>query len=74
MDLFAKPIDNGFYEISAAKAKALAGGRLPAHGREQLVEHEGKTYWLTLTVHGGKAVWSIRDGGSWKLRGGVAIL
>ncbi len=33
-----KHIDNGFFQISTADARKLAGGKLPRHGFEKLVK------------------------------------
>lgn len=68
-----EPIDHGFMEISEADAKKLAGGKLPAHGRERLVVHEGQHYWLARTDNWGKLVWSVRKT-NWRLVNGVAVL
>lgn len=55
------PIDNGFMLITEADARRLGGGTLPAPGRERLVVHEGKDYWLARTMYQGKMRWSIRE-------------
>ncbi|MCK9458581.1 MAG: hypothetical protein M0R80_02995 [Proteobacteria bacterium] len=54
------PIDHGFLQISQQDALALAKGKLPRHGYETLVNHEGEEYWLARTPLSGKLVWSIR--------------
>lgn len=53
-------IDHGFILISGRDARILGGGRLPRHGYEKLVVHEGHNYWLARTVHNSKIRWSIR--------------
>lgn len=68
-----KYIDNGFWEITAREARRLAGGSLPAYGREKLVVRDGRHYWLTQTIVDRKAVWSIRET-AWRLVDGRAVL
>lgn len=60
-------LDNGFYILSGKKASKLCGGKLPKHGYEKLIEHEGAHYWIARTRHNGKWVWSIRDSHGWEL-------
>lgn len=55
-------ISHGFYQITEADAKRLAG-KLPRSGYEVRVEHEGKLWWLARTPLGGRWVWSIREAG-----------
>src|SRR5271157_2443977 len=68
--LGATYIDHGFWQISVVTAKSLCAGRLPKEGYEKLVAHNNKHYWVAQTSVHGKAVWSIRDAGGWKLRDG----
>lgn len=56
------PLGHGFYAISpkaAGKLAKEAGKKLPKHGYELRVEHEGCLWWLKRTVHQGKLVWCI---------------
>ena len=70
--MFDKPIDNGFFEITESQARKLCG-TLPPHGREKLVAHDEKHYWVARTTVGGKQVWSIRQS-AWKLTNCCAVL
>ncbi len=65
-------IDNGFLLISSADAKKLAV-KLPKHGREKLVVHNGGNYWLSRTMHQGEQRWSMRPT-KWRLVNGYAVL
>lgn len=67
-------LDNGRFIIAPRDARELAGdGGLPVAGRELLVEHDGKSWWLARTIHGGRQVWTIRETG-WRRRNGLAVL
>lgn len=61
-------IGEGFYVISSADAKKLAGGVFPKDGREKLVEHDGFNWWLARTTHQSQSVWSIRKT-AWRKEG-----
>ena len=55
-------LDNGHYRISPANAGRLVRAlhrRLPRHGYEAAVEHDGKRWWLTRTRDRGRLVWAI---------------
>lgn len=54
-------ISHGFYQVTHAHAKALAGGKLPGECREKQVEFDGCTGWLSQTPIGfpAKMVWAI---------------
>jgi hypothetical protein len=39
---------------------AMRMRKLPIGGYEKKIEHEGRTYWLARTPHGGRQVWSVR--------------
>lgn len=67
-------LDHGHHIVSAADARRLCGvGSLPAHGRERLVEYEGRHYWLSRTPHEGGLVWCVRPT-DWRLVDGRAVL
>lgn len=71
------PIDNGFYRVSRAVARALSVESrrpgdtvLPRHGRERLVNVNGVESWLARTIvfrYGARlgtrrvSVWSVRS-------------
>lgn len=52
-------LDHGFYWISEALARELAG-ELPKPGWEKCVVWRGEHWWLARTPHQGQRVWSIR--------------
>lgn len=66
-------LSHGFYMIDKGDAKRLNGGRLPSPGKEALVEHDGKNWWLARTPHGEGFVWSIRET-DWRMADGRAVL
>lgn len=66
-------IDNGFLIVSAADAGKLANGKLPNHGCETLIAHDGSCYWLGRTRYASDIVWAIRPS-NWRLVNGQAVL
>lgn len=79
-----EPAGDGFFWVSRADALRLCAwhaegvgpvkGKLPAYGRERLVEHEGRHYWLCRLTFGDRRGWALRDAGNWKLIDGKAVL
>ena len=67
-------LDNGFYLITRKQALTLGGGTLPSIGKERLVVHDGKWYWLARTMHRHQVEWTIRDAKGWHLVNGIATL
>lgn len=67
-------IGHGYYAVSGREALRLTGDRLPAPGRERLVELDGKHWWLSQIIDNGQPVWAIRDAHMWRLVNGIAVL
>jgi hypothetical protein len=67
--VFDHPIDNGFFRITEAQARAVSKdvGGLPRNGCERLVPHEGRYLWLARTNVNGQVVWSVRETRAWRL-------
>ena len=57
-----RAIDNGFFIISRADAITLARSvpaALPRAGKQLLVKHDGKEWWLMQTKEEGRMEWAI---------------
>jgi hypothetical protein len=63
--LHATAIDNGFYQITEAKAKEINKNKLPKPGYEACVKVLGVWLWLARTRHNNETVWSVRDAKGW---------
>ncbi len=64
-------ISHDHYQISLRDAKSF--GKLPAEGKEHLVTHEGKNYFLSQTPVNGEWVWCVRPT-NWKMKDGRMVL